>query len=65
MKWVPNKSIEWVAEGKDGKFVIERSCGMFWARYCCDSFSFKMPPKLKLSEAKSMCDNNEYWECTA
>lgn len=56
MQWKQPKSSEWVAEGKSGKF---------WARYCSEDFSFKMPPKAKLSDAKEMCENNEYWEYSA
>lgn len=65
MQWKQPKSSEWVAEGKDGKFVIERSRGKFWARYCSEDCTFKMPPKSKLSEAKEMCENNVYWEYSA
>ena len=62
MSWAQPKSTMWVAEGKGGKFVIERSRGKFWAHYFSEDCAFKMPPKSKLSEAKEMCENNDYWE---
>lgn len=62
MQWKQISSTEWEAEGEDGKFRIERSRGKFWARYASNDTAFKMPPKDKLSQAKEMCENNDYWE---
>ena len=62
MSWAQLNSTEWYAKGKDGMFLIERRGDKFWAHYYSEDCAFKMPPKSKLSEAKEMCENNEYWE---
>lgn len=62
MQWRQLSSSSWEAAGRFGKFLIERSRGKFWARYSSSDTAFKMPPKVKLIEAKNMCENNEYWE---
>lgn len=62
MTWEKIDNKTWKAQGKDGVFMIERGSGMFWARYASDKKCFKMPPKKKLSEAKAMCEENQYWE---
>lgn len=58
MQWKQLSSSVWEAEGEDGK----RSRGKFWARCASSDTAFKMPPKDKLSGAKEMCENNDYWE---
>ena len=65
MQWKALSSTVWEAEGKFGKFRIERAKGKFWSRYASADTAFKMPPKAKLSEAKEMCENNDYWEGAA
>lgn len=63
MSWKQLSSSEWEAVGKDGKFRIERSRGKFWAKYGSAIYaSFNMRPKATLTEAKRMCEDNEYWE---
>ncbi len=62
MGWKQLTSTKWEAAGRLGKFIIERSRGKFWSHYASEDVAFKMPPKSKLSEAKGMCENNEYWE---
>lgn len=62
MQWKQLSSTVWEAEGKFGKFRIERSGGRFWARYSSNDTAFKMPPRAKLSEVKDFCERNEYWE---
>ena len=52
----------WRAIGENGSFLISQTGTTFWAQYISRGKSFKMPPKQKLSEAKSMCEDNEYWE---
>lgn len=64
MSWKQLSSTEWEAKGKFGIFRIERSGGKFWSRYASEDTSFKMPPKTKLSVAKTMCEGNENWEAT-
>lgn len=64
MKWEKIANRVWKATGKYGVFFIEQSGKVFWGRYVskCECTSFKMPPKLKLSEAKKQCEENYYWE---
>lgn len=63
MRWRKLSSTEWEASGKDGKFRIEFRRGKFWAQYGSAIYaSFNMRPKSTLSDAKKMCEDNEYWE---
>ena len=62
MQWKQLSSTQWEAKGKLGKFLIERSGGKFWSRYASADTAFKLPPKLKLNDAKSMCEDNINWE---
>lgn len=63
MQWSQLSSSEWEAKGKDSMFRIKRFKGQFWSRYDSEIYEpFNLPPKSKLSEAKEMCENNEYWE---
>jgi hypothetical protein len=62
MKWQKTANRRWEAVGECGKFIIEQSGRLFWARYCSNHKTFKMPPRLKLSEAKAICEDNSYWE---
>lgn len=64
MKWKKIKETKQEAEGKNGCFEVQRSCGLWWGRYYSyDGFkAFKCPPRQKLSEAKALCENNVYWE---
>lgn len=62
MKWKQLSSTVWEAEGKYGKFRIERSRGLFWVLYASDGPIQKFRPKKKLSEAKDFCERNENWE---
>ena len=65
MEWKQLSSTVWEAEGKYGKFRIERSCNKFWSHYASSDTAFKLPPKSKLTDAKQMCEDNEYWEVAA
>ncbi len=62
MEWVQVSSTKWEAIGKDGTFFIERSGGVFWARYYSELKAFKLPGTKKLREAKQLCEENHYWE---
>ena len=64
MKWKQLSSTVWEADGKYGKFRIERSRGLFWPRYSSDDTLQKFRPKQKLSKAKDFCERNENWEDT-
>ncbi len=66
MKWKKLSNREWCAEGARGRFFIEKSCGAFWSRYILNNgiTVFRMPPKQRVSEAKTMCEDNAYWEET-
>lgn len=62
MQWKQLSSTIWEAEGKYGKFRIERSRGLFWSCYSSEDCLQKFRPKQKLSEAKDFCERNENWE---
>lgn len=62
MQWKQLSSTEWEAEGRFGKFRIERSRGKFWASYAYEDGRINFRPKSKLSEAKDFCERNENWE---
>lgn len=66
MIWKKLSNKEWRAVGERGTFFIERSCGLYWARYILKSgfTAFRMPPKRRVSEAKAMCEENAHWEET-
>lgn len=65
MQWKKVSSSTWEAEGKFGKFRIERFRGKFWSRYASEDTAFNLRPKDTLNEAKSQCEDNDYWEVTA
>lgn len=62
MKWERTSDKLWRAIGKNGSFLISKSNGMYWAQYISNGKSFKMPPRRNLSVAKTMCEDNDYWE---
>ncbi len=62
MKWEHTSNRVWRAIGREGSFLISQCNQLFWSQYISRGKSFKMPPKMKLSEAKTMCEDNEYWE---
>ena len=62
MKWEHTSNRVWRAIGENGTFLIAQTGTTFWAQYISRGKAFKMPPKNKLSEAKAMCEDNEYWE---
>lgn len=64
MTWEKVSNKLWGAEGRVGTFHIERQRGQYWGRYASKTAckSFRMPPKGKVSEAKRMCEDNDYWE---
>lgn len=64
MKWEKLSNKEWRAVGAKGSFFIEKSGRLYWSRYTSTSGlkTFRMPPKQKVSDAKAMCEENQYWE---
>lgn len=65
MRWKQLTSSEWEATGADGKFVIKKRSGKFWAAYASEDIQFNMPPKATISAAKQACEDNQYWEYAA
>lgn len=61
MKW-EQKGTQWVAEGEDGRFIISRSKGFYWAKYESSYIVFKLPPNKSIKQLKKMCQENFYWE---
>lgn len=62
MAWKQLSSTEWEAEGRFGKFRIERRRGKFWSMFASEDTAFNLPPVAKLATAKEMCQDNGYWE---
>ena len=62
MVWKKISETRHEAVGTHGKFIIERSKGLWWSRWWNETSMFRMPPKRKLSEAKEMCEENIHWE---
>ena len=62
MKWEKVGDREWQAVGKSGTFTIKQCGRRFWASYSSPMKSFRMPPNSTLSGAKTMCEDNGYWE---
>jgi len=62
MKWekVNKKQI---AQGKNGKFIIEQNRGLYYAEYWGNSGAgFKLPRNKSIKKLKQMCQDNWYWE---
>ena len=64
MKWVKQDNGTWIAQGKNGNFLIWKERGMWRGRYLSTDGEkfFKMRPCEKISEMKAMCEENYYWE---
>lgn len=64
MKWEKIGNRSWRTVGAKGSFFIEKSGRLYWSRYTSTSGlkTFRMPPKQKVSDAKAMCEENQYWE---
>lgn len=62
MAWAQLSSTEWEARGKYGTFRIKRFKGAYRSRYESEDTAFNLPPKDKLSAAKTMCEDNTNWE---
>jgi hypothetical protein len=64
MKWEKVGKRRWEAIGNVGRFIIEQSGKLFWARYINNigTRTFKLKPTQKLKEAKELCQDNYYWE---
>ncbi len=64
MKWVKIENRLWQAEGEEGTFTINQTGKLFWSRYSSHNGirTIRMPPKGTIKEAKSMCENNYFWE---
>lgn len=67
MKWIKNSNGDWLAQGSKGNFLVWKERGMWRGRYLStDGIKFfRMPAKSKISEMKTMCEENSYWENAA
>lgn len=61
MTWV-KLGKEWVAQGEYGKFIINKSRGLYYAKYESDVINFNFPPSKFIKKLKEMCQDNFYWE---
>lgn len=64
MKWEKIGNRSCLSRRPRASFFIEQSGRLFWSRFVSTNGlkAFKMPPKQKLSEAKTMCEDNQHWE---
>ncbi len=60
MKWQKQGKMQ-VAQGEEGKFIIEKVKGYYKAKYI-GNITFVLPRKRFIKEVKEMCENNFYWE---
>lgn len=56
------KGVLWVAQGKNGKFIIRHYHRHYFCRYEGKNKSFNLPTRAKISELKSLAEENAYWE---
>lgn len=56
------KGVLWVAQGKNGKFIIRHYHRHYFCRYESKNKSFNLPTRAKISEIKSLAEENAYWE---
>lgn len=56
------KGVLWIAQGKNGKFIIRQLHRTYKGRYEGKEKCFNLPPKKKISEMKTLCRENIYWE---
>ena len=61
MQWIKNKST-YTAQGELGKFVVQKSRNVYFAKYISADKSFNLPPSQSLKEIKETCESNFYWE---
>lgn len=62
MAWQKHNSSRYVAFGSNGNFIVEKHGGLWWGSYVSLRKRFHLPPKNTLREAKSLCEENAYWE---
>ncbi|MBQ7977384.1 MAG: hypothetical protein IJ301_02140 [Clostridia bacterium] len=60
MKWIKEGKKQ-IAQGEDGKFVIEKVRGLYKATYI-GNITFVLPRHKSIKVVKEMCENNYYWE---
>ena len=67
MKWVKQANGFWLAQGKDGNFLVWHERGMWRGRYLSKDGAkfFRFPARQRISEMKAMCEDNAYWEDVA
>lgn len=56
------KGVLWVAQGKNGKFIIRHYHRHYFCRYESKNKCFNLPTRAKISEIKSLAEENAYWE---
>ena len=62
MEFEKIKSTLYVAQGKESKFTIQKSRGLWWGTCQNKTTVFRFPPKKLLKEAMKICKENYYWE---
>lgn len=64
MKWIKQEKSYWIAQGKNGNFLIWHERGAWRGRYLSTDGKkfFRLPAKSKISDMKRMCEDNAYWE---
>ena len=63
MKWMKRADM-YEASGANGVFRIVRHGTFYYPEYMSHDQKkfFKMPRKKYIADAKTMCENNRYWE---
>ena len=61
MKWEKQDKIQ-VAQGKFGKFVIQKSGVYYVAKYYSRERTFTFPYRRSIKRLKELCKDNWYWE---
>lgn len=61
MKWIKQGNKQ-VAQGSEGKFVIEYKRGTYRATYYGNDITFNFPWQHSIKKLKEMCQDNFYWE---
>lgn len=56
------KGVLWVAQGRNGKFIIRHYHRHYFCRYEGKNKCFNLPTRAKISELKSLAEENAYWE---
>ena len=53
---------QWIAKRESGRFIINRSKGLYWAKYESSYTVFRLPPNKSIKQAKKICEENFYWD---